>query len=89
MPGAERAKDDVAAIAGDRGVTLERAQVEDGRIGRMRGLGKGIAEPRDQGVGGVAISPDRQARAPVVDNLPQVVEAVDMVGMLVGIDDTV
>ena len=61
-------------------------QVADRRVGRAFGLDEGIAEAGDQRLFGRAVGPDRQPSAGVEDDHPQVVDAVDMVGMGMGID---
>ena len=73
-----------APVDGDRAVDLCRSQ--DRRVGRALGLDEGIAEAREQRVRRVAVGPDLQPLAHVEDDHAQVVDAVDVVGMGMGID---
>ena len=75
------------AVDGERPV--DRPEVEDRRIEAARRLHEDVGEARDQHLGGLGVGPDRQPAAAVVHDGPQVVDAVDMVGVRMGIDHAV
>ena len=65
------------------------SEVEDRRVEAARRLHEDVGEARDQHLGGLGVGPDRQAGAAVVDDGAEVVDAVDVVGVRVGVDDAV
>ena len=86
---AERPEGDRAAGAVDGERPVDRPEVEDRRVEAARRLHEDVGEARDQHLGGLGVGPDRQPAAAVVDDGPQVVDAVDVVGVRVGEDHAV
>jgi hypothetical protein len=86
---ADRLEGDRAAWTRHLEPPLQRVQFQDRGIVAARGLHEGIAEARDQRVGGIGIGPDRQPRPAVEDHHAQVVDSVHVVGMGMGIDHAV
>ena len=86
---AERHERDRAAVALDGDRAVEQLQVEDRRVEAAGGLDEGVAEARDQHLGGLGVGPDRQPGAAVLGDGAQVVEAVQVIGVRVGVEDAV
>ena len=70
----------------DREGAVDVVHVENRRIRAALGLDEGIAEPVEQAVAGRAVGPDRQAGAGVEHDLAQIVDAVHVIGMGMGVD---
>ena len=64
-------------------------QIQHRRIGRAFGLHKGIGKARQQLVLRRRIGPNRQARALVHHDLAQIVDAMHMIGVRMGVDHSV
>jgi hypothetical protein len=70
-------------------VTLNRVHVQNGGIGRPFRLQERISEPGQQRLLRRPVCPDRQAAAGVEHDLPQVIDAMHMVRMRMGIDNRI
>ena len=64
-------------------------EVEDRRVEAAGGLDEDVGEAGDQQLGGLGVGPDRQAGAAVLHDGAQVVDAVQVVGVGVGVGDAV
>ena len=89
VPDPEWLERDRAARALDDEGAVDRGEVEDRRIEAACRLDEDVGEAREQQLRGLGVGPDRQAGAAVLDHGPQVVDAVQVVGMRVGVDDAV
>ena len=70
------------------GPSRER-KVQDRRVEAAGGLDEGVGEAGEQHLGGLGVGPDRQAGAAVLRDGPEVVEAVQVIGVRVGEEDAV
>ena len=61
-------------------------QVEDRRIGRALGLDESIAEAREESFLRGAVGPDGESLTLGEHHLAEVVDAMGMVGMIVGVE---
>ena len=77
---------DRAARAVDLDIPVDGTEVQDRRIGRARRLHEGIAEARQKVVLRRPVCPDMNALAHVEHDHAQVVDAVHVIGMGMGID---
>ena len=65
------------------------AEVEDRRVEAAGGLDEDVGEAGHQEFGGFGVGPDRQAGAAVLHDGAEVVDAVQVVGVRVGVGDAV
>ncbi|OIQ73337.1 hypothetical protein GALL_450290 [mine drainage metagenome] len=85
----ERRQHDVAASARDGEGAVDGVHVENRRVGRAIGLHEGIAKAGEQRLLRRTIGPDRQAFARVEHDLAQIVDAMHMVGVGMGVNHCV
>ena len=80
---------DRATFAVDHHVSFNRVQIQNGGVARPLGLHERITKARHQcGLRG-AVGPNRHAFAHVVNDHPQIIDAMHMVRVAVGIDHRV
>ena len=89
VPDRQGGHGDLAPRTADGEAAVEQVETEDRRIFRPLGLNEGIAEAMQKRVRRRGIGPDLKLAMGVVDDHPEIVDPMGMVGVVMGVDHRV